>query len=109
MTGLADPEDMALKLLELGPEIVAITAGEEGCFIAASEKVIHSPAFDIAVVDTTGAGDAFMGGLSYALKQDWELERVAAFANACAACCCTRVGARAMGGIEEIEKILSGL
>ncbi len=109
LTGLSDPEAMARKLLDYGPGIVALTAGEEGCCIATPEEVVHSPAFSVDVVDTTGAGDAFMGGLSFAVKQGWELERVAAFANACAAYCCTRVGARAMGGREEVDKILAGL
>jgi ribokinase len=109
LTGLSDPEDMAYGLLDLGPSVVALTAGEEGCYLATKEEVVHSPAFDIRVVDTTGAGDAFMGGLSYAMKQGWELSRVAAFANACAAFCCTMVGARAMGGRTEVEKIFAGM
>lgn len=109
LTGLGDPEAMALKLLDYGPKMVAITLGEEGCCVATAGKVVHSPAFKVDVVDTTGAGDAFMGGLSFAVKQEWELDRVASFANACAAYCCTRVGARAMGTREEVEKILSGL
>jgi sugar/nucleoside kinase (ribokinase family) len=56
----------------------------------------------VKVVDTTGAGDAFMGGLSYALLQGWDLARVGTFANACAALCCTRVGARAMARHDDV-------
>jgi sugar/nucleoside kinase (ribokinase family) len=58
------------------------------------------------VVDTTGAGDAFMGGLSFALLQGWELERVGLFANACAALCCTKVGARAMAKYDEVAAFI---
>ncbi len=96
MTGLTDYNRMADMLLNLGPKIVAITQGEDGCLIASREKRVQVPAFRVNVVDTTGAGDAFMGGLSYGLLQGWELERAGLFANACAALCCTKVGARAM-------------
>jgi sugar/nucleoside kinase (ribokinase family) len=60
----------------------------------------------VNVVDTTGAGDAFMGGLSYALLQGWDHERVGMFANACAALCCTKVGARAMAKLSEVNAFI---
>lgn len=107
LTGLDDPESMARKLLDYGPSMVALTAGEDGCFIATADDLVHSPAFRVDVMDTTGAGDAFLGGLSFAVKQGWRLHRVASFANACAAFCCTKVGARAMGNRDEVEKIVS--
>ncbi|MFZ0334381.1 MAG: carbohydrate kinase family protein, partial [Candidatus Acidiferrales bacterium] len=69
---------------------------------ATQEQIVHVPAFTVKPVDTTGAGDAFMGGLSYGLLQKWDLERVGTFANACAALCCTKVGARAMSKYNEV-------
>jgi fructokinase len=102
MTGITDYNRMADQLLNLGPKIVAITQGEDGCLIASREKKVQVPAFRVNVVDTTGAGDAFMGGLSYGLLQGWDLERVGIFANACAALCCTKVGARAMSKLDEV-------
>ena len=102
MTGVTDYNRMADQLLNLGPELVAITEGEDGCLIATKEKRVQVPAFRVNVVDTTGAGDAFMGGLSYGLLQGWDLERVGIFANACAALCCTKVGARAMSRLDEV-------
>ena len=102
MTGVTDYNRMADQLLNLGPKIVAITQGEDGCLIASKEKRVQVPAFRVNVVDTTGAGDAFMGGLSYGLLQGWDLERVGVFANACAALCCTKVGARAMSKLDEV-------
>lgn len=107
MTGASDPEQMAAKLLEMGPKIVALTAGSEGCLIASSSGIVRRNAYKVAVVDTTGAGDAFMGGLSFALLQGWPHERVADFANACAALCCTAVGARALASRAEVEKLLN--
>jgi sulfofructose kinase len=58
------------------------------------------------VVDTTGAGDAFMGGLSYALLQGWDCQKVGLFANACAALCCTKIGARAMAQHDEVIALI---
>lgn len=101
-TGEEDRERMARKLLQMGPSVVAITMGANGCLLASQEKIVHVPAFTVKPVDTTGAGDAFMGGLSYGLLQKWDLERVGAFANACAALCCTKVGARAMSRYDEV-------
>jgi fructokinase len=102
MTGVTDYNRIADQLLNLGPKVVAITEGEDGCLIATKEKRVQVPAFRVNVVDTTGAGDAFMGGLSYGLLQGWDLERVGIFANACAALCCTKVGARAMSRLDEV-------
>lgn len=102
MTGEDHYEKIAAKLLQLGPKVVAITMGTDGCLIATREKSAHVPAFKVNVVDTTGAGDAFMGGLSYGLLQGWDIERVGMFANACAALCCTKVGARAMSKRDEV-------
>jgi sugar/nucleoside kinase (ribokinase family) len=102
LTGESDYETMARGLLKLGPELVAITIGAEGCLIASRDRVARVPSFKVNVVDTTGAGDAFMGGLSYALLQGWNHEKVGIFANACAAQCCTKVGARAMARRDEV-------
>ena len=102
LTGESNYEKIVQELLTIGPKIVAMTLGADGCLIATQEAVVHVPAFQVDVVDTTGAGDAFMGGLSYALLQGWDAERVGTFANACAALCCTKVGARAMAKRDEV-------
>ena len=106
LTGELDYSKIADKLLALGPSVVAITMGADGCLIASSKEKVHVPAFKVDVVDTTGAGDAFMGGLSYGLLQGWELQRVGSFANACAALCCMKVGARAMSRRDEVVNFI---
>ena len=102
LTGQNDYDKIAGELLRLGPDLVAITQGAEGCLIASREKTVHVPAFKVKVVDTTGAGDAFMGALSYGLLQGWDHLRIGIFANACAALCCTKVGARSMSRLDEV-------
>ena len=106
ITGETDYEKIAIKLLGLGPKVVAVTMGSEGSLIASAGKMAHVPAFKVNVVDSTGAGDAFMGGLSYGLLQNWEPAKVGLFANACAALCCTKVGARAMAKREEVVEFI---
>ncbi len=106
LAGNTDFERVGRKLLELGPRLVAITMGAEGCVIASAEKTAHVPSLRVSVVDTTGAGDAFMGGLSYALLRGFDHEHAGLFANACAALCCTKVGARAMARLDAVETLL---
>lgn len=65
------PEQTARTWLASGPAVVALTLGERGslAFCAAGEA--HAPARPVQVVDTIGAGDAFMVGL---LDRLWELD-----------------------------------
>jgi fructokinase len=107
ITGETDYEKIAHKLLALGPKVVAVTMGADGSLIAGQGKMAHVPAFKVNVVDSTGAGDAFMGGLSYGLLQNWDHRRVGTFANACAAICCTKVGARSMGKFDEVNALIN--
>ena len=108
LTGESDPERMARKLLTYGPEMVVVTLGADGAIMVAkdSDAVVHAPPFVVDVTDTTGAGDAFLGGLSYAMLQGWESDQVLSFANACAALCCTEVGARAMFDLARVQAVV---
>lgn len=61
---------------------IVITEGSKGCSIypAASDDCIHVPSVKVDhVVDTTGAGDSFIGALSVALGRKWRLEDAAKF------------------------------
>jgi len=62
LTGCAEPVAAARALAERH-EIVAVSLGAEGALWASRAGVVHRPAHDTVVVDTTGAGDAFAGGL----------------------------------------------
>jgi fructokinase len=69
------PEQIAQTWLSLGPSIVAVTMGERGSFALCAAGAARVPAFRVAVVDTVGAGDAFMAGLIDAL---WSLNLLGA-------------------------------
>lgn len=108
LLGTDDFKATVNRLLDFGPETVAVTLGEEGCIIADREETMTIPGFSVDVKDTTGAGDAFHGGLIYSLLQGYTKEQAGRFANACGALCCTQVGARATGTLEEVEALIHG-
>jgi fructokinase len=64
------PEQIAGMWLGLGPSIVTVTMGENGAFAMCAAGTVRVPALRVNVVDTVGAGDAFMAGLIDAL---WSL------------------------------------
>lgn len=106
---LLESEDIvgnAGRLLEYGPATVAITLGDRGCVVLDREQAHTVPAFGVKVVDTTGAGDAFHGGFIYSVLRGMDLRAAGVFANACGALCCTRVGARAMGSLDDINALI---
>ena len=72
---------------------VVVTDGPAGCAIAANGFEGRIAAPRVVVVDTTGAGDAFLGGLLVALDADLAWPDAARLANACGAACCEKLGA----------------
>lgn len=58
LTGQSNPGDVIAALRELAP-VVALKLGPGGCLLAHDGCILHIPAEPVAVVDTTGAGDAF--------------------------------------------------
>jgi sugar/nucleoside kinase (ribokinase family) len=76
-----------------GPEWVALTMGPDGCYASGPgfEGRIEAP--DVAVVDTTGAGDAFAAGLIHGRLAGWGFERAVRFACETGALATTTVGA----------------
>ena len=69
------PEQIAATWLELGPSIVVVTFGQDGALAMCVGGTVRVPAGNVEVVDTVGAGDAFMTGLIDAL---WSLDLLGA-------------------------------
>ena len=84
----------ASELLDLGPEAVVITVGEEGAVFSGGEGAKHLAAPRVEVVDTTGAGDAFVGALAATLAGDAPLEEAVAYAVRAGATAVTKEGAQ---------------
>ena len=78
----------------LGPSRVVVTLGGQGCAAWDGHTLTTRPGHAVSVVDSTGAGDTFVGALAAALWQGRPLAEALARANAAGALSCTRAGAR---------------
>lgn len=75
--------------------LVAVTLGGEGAVLyKQGREIARVPAFDVTVVDTTGAGDTFCGALAVALAEGQPPEQALRFASAAGALAVTRPGAQ---------------
>ncbi len=89
--------------------LVCATLGAEGSLARCDGREIRTPAFPVACVDSTGAGDAFRGAFAAGclLLPDADVEDILTYANAVAALNCRALGAR--GGLptrEEVDQLL---
>jgi ribokinase len=94
---------------KIGVPTVIVTLGARGCFISRDNGCLYIPAYKgIEVVDTTGAGDAFVGGFAAGLvKFSGDIAAAAGFGNAVAALSVTKFGtAPAMPRASEIARFL---
>ena len=103
---VTDWGEAAQRLRRLGPRMVIVTLADEGAVIVDEAGPQRVPSFPVSVVDTTAAGDAFVGGLAVALLQDAPVRDAVRFANACGALAVTRAGAQpslpALGDVERL-------
>lgn len=96
LTGTDDPVRAAEKMRDYCDGAIVMTRGEEGSWAFMPDGgIFHTPAYEVETVDTTGAGDSFMGALMHAyLVREEPIEKALQFASACAALTCTGLGAR---------------
>lgn len=107
MTGQCDPSSMAKALADQGCGQVVIKLGHRGAFCRAADGTEQLlPAYRVAeVVDTTGAGDAWVAGFMAGLAEGESMAGAAALGNATAAQCIQAVGAGAgVGSLAEIRR-----
>ena len=109
VASLEDAERAADALLVLGTRNVVITLGARGAFVKNSTTRQHIPAIDAgAVVETTGAGDAFNGGFAVALAEGMDILEATRFGCAVAGLSVTRAGtAPSMPYRTEIDALLN--
>jgi ribokinase len=111
ITGQAtdDPQVAANGLRARQAGTVIMTLGATGVLSVDQAGTRRVPVFQVEAVDTTGAGDAFNGGLAVALGEGMSLDRALRFASAAAALSVTRPGAAdAMPTRQEVEVLLAG-
>lgn len=93
-----------LKLKEKGVKNVIITLGERGCVYSVENEIVFKSAIKTNVVDTTSAGDTFIGALVSKLSQNKTLENAVLFATKAAAITVSREGAsKSIPYANEIE------
>jgi ribokinase len=114
LTGLpvgdqAQAEAAAATLRGMGVGTVILTLGERGALLAQARAIELVPAFEVTPVDTTGAGDAFVGGFAVALAEGRSPAEAARWGNAAGAVATTRLGAQpSMPTRQAVERLLTG-
>jgi ribokinase len=92
VTTLEDAFESAKELVARGFSRVVLTLGERGAILASADGVAHFPAFPVETVDSTGAGDAFIGSFAAFLGEGIAENEAVARANLYAALSTTSVG-----------------
>lgn len=105
--GLESAHEAAEYFYKKGVQKVIITLGSRGVFVSSDGREEIVPAFKVDAVDTTGAGDAFNGGLLAALSEGKDIWEAVRFANGLAALSVQKMGTTpSMPKLEEIKKFL---
>ena len=101
-------EQAARKLLDQGAQNVIVTLGSKGALIVTPTQVTQVDTYVVEVVDTTAAGDAFIGGFATALLQDRSLEESVRYGCACGALATTKFGAQpSLPTRADVEKLFN--
>lgn len=118
LTGTADLHGGAEELAARGAAAVLVTLGAKGAFYYTRRASGILPTYDVETVDTTGAGDAFLGAFLYSIRgktreelcrlSDGEWKRIIAFSNAAGSLTTARRGAiPAMPAFAQIEECVA--
>jgi sugar/nucleoside kinase (ribokinase family) len=108
LAGIKGAEKACKKLLEMGPKIVVLKQGKDGCTIYSSEDTngIKIKGFKVEEIDPTGAGDSFDGAFIVGYLAGWDLKRIGMFANATGALKVHFFGPMANNTYEEVLKLM---
>lgn len=113
MSGMPAIDDESIQkaaqaLLEKGVGVVVVTLGERGALLVTQEQTTLVPGVKVDVVDTTAAGDAFIGALATAIVRDMPLPDAVRFANCAGALAATRFGAQpSLPSADEVYQVYS--
>ena len=96
------------KLLNLGAKNVVITLGSKGLYFKNEEQELRMRAFRVETVDSTAAGDAFVGALAWCLSKGTPIKRALTIASGAGALATMKLGAQPSLPLrKELERFLS--
>ena len=94
LSGQESPEASIEVLGGLGVKSIVVTLGDEGALVVEGNRHEQYPAYEVSVVDTTAAGDAFAGAFAVALTEGLSIWDAARWGNAAGGLTVTRAGAQ---------------
>ena len=107
VTDIDSAKSAARSLLEKGVKTVIVTLGANGALLVTDGQATHIPTFKVDVIDTTAAGDAFIGGLAAALLKGKSMEDSVRYGNASGALAATKFGAQpSLPTADKVEQLL---
>lgn len=123
LTGLevkntSSAQEAAKALMKRGAKNVIVTLGTKGALLVTDSNVTQVDSYKVDAIDTTAAGDSFIGGLASQLlesdsllsaqEQALALQKAVKYANACGALAVTKFGAQpSLPTKQEVEKLIS--
>lgn len=95
-------------LLSKFPNKLILTKGKDGCYFNNGKETINIPAIkNIDIVDTTGAGDTFLGAFMVGINNNMTINNALLFANICAGLKTTKLGAQTgMPTLKEVKQYI---
>ncbi|MFX1390843.1 MAG: sugar kinase [Promethearchaeota archaeon] len=104
LAGIKGTKKACQKLLEMGPEIIILKQGKQGCTIFTSDEYegLKVDGFNIIEKDPTGAGDSFGGAFMIGYLKGWDLVKAAEFANAVGALKVNSIGPMSDNSFENV-------
>ncbi len=107
LTGASGVDEALSQLSQYSPTVV-IKTGSEGAIARSGDEIVHAPALEVQVVDTTGAGDCFNAGFLYAhLIQKVPIERCLQAANYCGGISTMAAGGSSIPDVRQMEEYLA--
>ena len=97
-------EEKAKVILGKGVKNVIVTLGENGSLLVNKEKVVHIEPHKVKAIDTTAAGDSYLGALVTSLSQGKDIVEAMNFASKCSSITVTRLGAiKSLPKLNEVK------